>query len=162
MGRGDWYRWNKKTTVEDVHQLDIRRLDLRRFDGYIILMWKDGKTVDYLYEGDRVVLLRHHQTIYLTRTKCNYGGERPWFLCPRCAKRVAILYEVDQWFQCRHCHGLPYASQRECEIGRMQRKARKIRRHLGASDNLLEPIYIKPKGMHWKVFRRRRMQEEEG
>ncbi len=31
---------------------------------------------------------------HLEWTPCNFGGERPWFVCPGkgCAKRVAILY----------------------------------------------------------------------
>jgi hypothetical protein len=36
------------------------------------------------------------------------------------------------------------------------RKARKIRQKLGASMNLLEPIWQKPKGMHWRTFERLR------
>jgi len=36
------------------------------------------------------------------------------------------------------------------------RKARKIRQELGASMNLLEPIWQKPKGMHWRTFERLR------
>jgi hypothetical protein len=36
------------------------------------------------------------------------------------------------------------------------RKARKIRQGLGASMNLLEPIWQKPKGMHWRTFERLR------
>ena len=34
------------------------------------------------------------------------------------------------------------------------RKARKIRQELGASMNLLESIWKKPKGMHWRTFDR--------
>jgi hypothetical protein len=41
----------------------------------------------------------------------------------------------------------------------MMRKARKIRERLGASNNLFEPVWEKPKGMHWKTFER--LQERE-
>ena len=34
------------------------------------------------------------------------------------------------------------------------RKARKIRHRLGASTSLLDPIWEKPKGMHWRTFER--------
>src|SRR5215472_1990244 len=42
-------------------------------------------------------------------TPCNYGGTRPWFLCPRrgCGRRVAILY-CDSDFGCRTCRRLTY------------------------------------------------------
>ena len=36
----------------------------------------------------------------------------------------------------------------------MMRKARKIRKHLDASDNLTEPVWRKPKGMHQQSFDR--------
>ena len=38
------------------------------------------------------------------------------------------------------------------------RKSRKIRQELGASMNLLEPIWQKPKGMHWRTFERLRQE----
>jgi hypothetical protein len=41
----------------------------------------------------------------------------------------------------------------------MYRKARKIRSRLEASNNLLEPIWQKPKGMHWNTFERQREEE---
>jgi hypothetical protein len=41
----------------------------------------------------------------------------------------------------------------------MMRKARKIRQRLGASNNLFEPVWEKPKGMHWKTFERLRDRE---
>ena len=50
----------------------------------------------------------------LTWTPCNYGGSRPWFLCPGegCDRRVAILYGPTAPPLCRLCRGLSYASQR--------------------------------------------------
>ncbi len=77
---------------------------------------------------------------------------RIWFLCPHCSKRVAVLYGVGKFFYCRKCHGLTYASQRETEPFRFMRKARKIRKRLGANMNLAEPIIDKPKNMHRKTF----------
>jgi hypothetical protein len=45
--------------------------------------------------------------------RCNYGGERPWFLCPRgsCGRHVAILYGGSD-FGCRTCPRLTYETQR--------------------------------------------------
>jgi hypothetical protein len=35
------------------------------------------------------------QRVPLLWTPCTFGGARPWFGCPRCAKRVAIVYFRD-------------------------------------------------------------------
>jgi len=54
--------------------------------------------------GDGHVRLRYRWTPYgqeplefdyqvgLDRTPCQYGGSRPWFVCPRCHSRRAVLY----------------------------------------------------------------------
>ena len=101
------------------------------------------------------------QEIHLDQTPCNYGGFQKWFLCPGCGKRVAILYGPGKYFLCRHCYNLVYASQLENRIDRMFRKARKIRKRLGASDNPSEPILEKPKHMHQKTFDRLVREAEE-
>jgi hypothetical protein len=46
-------------------------------------------------------------------TPCNFGGERPWFCCPRCDDRVGKLYKPPRRarFLCRDCHDLVYESQ---------------------------------------------------
>ena len=54
----------------------------------------------------------------LTYTECNFGGERPWFVCPgivndtACERRVGKLYKPPgaDLFLCRHCHDLAYES----------------------------------------------------
>lgn len=52
----------------------------------------------------------NRRTVFLDKTRCNYGGYRYWFLCPGCEKRAKILYFREE-FQCRKCAGLTYASQ---------------------------------------------------
>src|SRR4051812_9171546 len=32
------------------------------------------------------------EPVWLDWTSCNYGKQRPWFLCPGCERRVAILF----------------------------------------------------------------------
>jgi hypothetical protein len=51
-------------------------------------------------------------TITLTKTRCNYGGYREWFECPKCLKRAGVLYREDDDFRCRPCLGLGYWSQK--------------------------------------------------
>ncbi len=90
------------------------------------------------------------QGVWLDWTPCNYGGSRPWFLCPRCNRRVAVLYGGAR-FYCRHCHGLAYTSTRESSSDRGIRKARKIHERLGGTGDL-RFFPPKPKGMHWRTY----------
>jgi len=49
--------------------------------------------------------------IGLTQTQCNFGGIRRWFTCPRCGKRMGMLYFRRNYFACRHCQKIAYQSQ---------------------------------------------------
>lgn len=56
---------------------------------------------------------RMKYAVEIDRTECNFGGTRPWLLCPRCDDRVAKIYQTatyDRWV-CRDCAGLIYRSQ---------------------------------------------------
>jgi hypothetical protein len=48
--------------------------------------------------------------IRFTTTKCYFGSKRFWFIC-NCGKRVGVLYESDNGFECRKCLNLAYPSQ---------------------------------------------------
>lgn len=53
------------------------------------------------------------QEVKFTRTNCNYGGTRPWFICGTCgSKRSAIYLGSDGLWACRECLGLAYHVQR--------------------------------------------------
>lgn len=59
---------------------------------------------------------RGNQRPYLVntvRTKCYFGGSRPWFECELCSKRVGVLYlnETGTQLSCRECSNLRYRSQ---------------------------------------------------
>ena len=62
----------------------------------------------------------------LVSTPCNYGGKRWWFECSvynkgfYCGKRVAKLYlgSGSNYFACRHCYNLSYASRNINRRGR--------------------------------------------
>ncbi len=60
--------------------------------------------------GDR------RDVIDVTWTRTGYG-RRPWWLCPLCDRRVAILYAARRYvahgWACRTCHGLAYLSTRQ-------------------------------------------------
>ena len=121
---------------------------------------------------ERVVLLFRHrsgpgaewesvqQPVALEWTACNFGGERPWFICSgvvngvRCGRRVAVLHAAGEWFLCRHCHDLSYERQREHNMHRALRRAQNIRQRLGGSANMTKPFPEKPKGMHHETYMR--------
>jgi len=92
--------------------------------------------------------------IDLTFSLCNYGGRRPWFLCPYCDGRVTKLYHLEPGFICRKCSKLPYQSQSETRFDRARYKAGKIRGILGVEDDIFSPVLTPPKGMCWKTFDR--------
>jgi len=89
------------------------------------------------------------QSITLSRSPCNYGGDRPWFNCPAwgCGRRVGKLYIGGSGLACRKCYGLVHASTREDAVGRTWRKKRKL-------EALLDNEGEKPKGMHWRTYSR--------
>ncbi len=177
-GSGHWYRWNSKTTIESQYKIDIRWIKKR---GYLhpgtsgTLSWgSSGEkygSIGFRVETDRLVLNYRNQhnggewenikdEIFFTWTPCNYGGNRQWFLCPGCNRRVAVVYG-GKYYRCRHCHNLTYPSQRESQPDRLIRKAQKIRVRLGVSRNLRVPILFKPKNMHQKTFDRLRREADD-
>lgn len=81
------------------------------------------------------------QRIPMLRTSCNYGGSRPWFACPHCRDRVAVLYMRRGAFCCRKCAQVAYYSQSEDECGRAWRKQQK-------AEAKLDSNWRRPKGMH--------------
>ena len=99
-----------------------------------------------LLEGASIYLSHPAATssvnIGLTWTELNYGGKRPWFICPSCGGRVAILYMYSQQLLCRDCHDITYSSRCEGTMDSLLRKERKLLEKLGGH------LYPKPKGMH--------------
>ena len=178
VGSGNWYRFDKKTTTDECHSLDVRDLHrdgLLKPGGSFSTRWLRGDretgSVRGIMEGerpDRLILLYRHrrgpggewedvkESVSLEWTPCNFGGERPWFVCPGagCGGRVAILYGPGKYFLCRHCYDLRYESQREDKKDRALRRAQKISMPLGGSADMLEPFPQRPKGMHHDTYMR--------
>ncbi len=103
--------------------------------------------------------------IPLDHTPCHYGGSRPWFLCPGCGGRRAVLYSVGGRFRCVKCHDLAYSSTREEPWDRAIRRADTLRRKIGGRPgaerewvlNWLVPP-DRPKGMPWRTYDRLRQE----
>jgi len=124
--------------------------------------------VDVIPESEAVVLLLRlfggeqqprklaGQLVPIVRTKCGFGGTRPWFRCDRCRRRAAILYlATGSGFACRRCLGLAYRSQSATAANRAISKARKLRERLGGGPSVLDPLPGKPPRMHRQTYWRR-------
>ena len=173
-GSGRWFRHGAKRIVETSNVIDIRHLHrdgLLEPGNFLRLVWsRRGQPVGHIsvhVEHHRIRLMYRlekgedgwqafDQTVNITRTPCHYGGSRPWFFCPACYRRVAVICGVGTYFLCRHCHNLAYQSQNSDKADRLIEKTRKIRRRLGADERLGEPVVFKPKNMHQKTFDRLR------
>ena len=94
------------------------------------------------------------QRVQTQTSPCHLGGQRRWFTCPRCSKRVAVLYAPGSYFACRQCGGLGYATQKEGAGDRASTRAGKLRKRLGWQAGILHGDGGKPKGMHWKTYQR--------
>ncbi len=88
------------------------------------------------------------QRVEVTTTKCNYGGERVWFVCPCCARRCALVYLSDQ-VACRKCQRLNYPSQSDDIPSATWRKQLKLESRLRDAR-----LRLRPKGMHNRTYER--------
>ncbi|QQR80752.1 MAG: hypothetical protein IPJ69_00870 [Deltaproteobacteria bacterium] len=128
---------NRRSTVDQVISID----SLRFFkEGYFSNPQSEG-TLEWSFNGERVLGISYSrilttgnldvirvnfggdpQVLYdipAVPTKCNFGGVRPWFLCPYpkdgkpCYKRVRYLYlpySNSKIFCCRQCADLTHVS----------------------------------------------------
>jgi hypothetical protein len=178
-GSGNWYRWARRSTTDDYQCIDVRALNRQRvlipgLSG--TLRWRHGDRqtgsigLRVIGHGDKAIAMRFSYTfngeeysylVYLTWTPCHFGGQRPWFLCSGegCGRRVAALYG-GRYFLCRHCHKLVYESTHDEPYVRHLRKTQAIRTRLGGSGSIGEPFPEKPKGMHWRTYRRLRSEAD--
>jgi hypothetical protein len=186
LGSGNWYRYDKKITTGECHSVDVRYLHregLLQSGHRFSLRWsragRETGSIGGAVEGSdrprQVLLFYRHRSgsgaewedvqelVHLSWTACNFGGERPWFICPGvgCGRRVAILHGPGRYFLCRHCYDLVYESQWENGMSRALRRAQAIRERLGGSANMTKPFPERPKGMHRKTYERLRSEHHE-
>ena len=154
-----------RLTVEKLfHEcLDVRFLRKKGFfdDGWVTLgptlKWPHiarMRIARYLLTLD----VRGHsvpQHVRVSWTKVHLGGERPWLHCPHCQRRVAKLYRGLAGYFCRACIGNPpYATQLLSAGGRAHFKACKLCLFLDGEAQLSRPFPERPRGMHWRTYRR--------
>ena len=112
-----------RPVCEEYPRLDVRHLNRSGLlKGTHRIEWSDGSEAEI--EGrDNGLKIVHRSARYpqnlddqlcLNWTPCNFGGQRPWFICPDCGERAAVLYAFPR-FRCRACHLLVYASTHRSE-----------------------------------------------
>jgi hypothetical protein len=169
IGSGNIRQHHAKNTTERSPSIDIRRWQREALltPGQEFTWqwyWQDKLAASIRVRPEEACLVLTYQCripggkwqpqsypIYLDWSPCHLGGKRPWFFCPSCSRRVAILYS-GELFACRHCHQLVYLSQRESYDDRAARRANRIRKKLGWNLGILNDTGLKPKGMHWKTY----------
>ena len=95
----------------------------------------------------------YQYSIQLTKTACNYGHYRHWWLCPKCSQRVSVLYCAGLYV-CRHCIGTNYGSQLQQPVDRIYSKLNALRERLGWQVGIIHGIGERPKGMHHSTYER--------
>ncbi len=100
------------------------------------------------------------QSIPIFWKPCRYGGHRPYFVCTgqvrgiACDRPAAKLYGAGNYYFCRRCYRLAYASQSESYHDRALSRAQAIRTMLGGTANMSELFPERPKGMWRKTYER--------
>lgn len=103
-------RSRRRLRVEQLYALDVRRLGR---EGWLtlgkasVLTWhREGRavasieafasaaglTVRYRVQAGRGAWQDVHMVLRYAFTPAHFGGQRRWWLCPRCWQRVAVLY----------------------------------------------------------------------
>lgn len=173
LGSGRYSHSGVKKKTEDSLPLDIRKLQRSNYltSGHKFnLQWSISDnaiaSIQVMVEVTHVLLTYRYrplgenewqnvkQKIYMTDTCCTFGGTRPWWLCPACNNRTAILYSNGKRYACRLCHKLAYTSQSKSIYDRALTQAQKIRTRLGGTVNMMLPFPQKPKGMHKITYER--------
>lgn len=129
LGSGGWFRPHRKMTVEKCLSIDISQFNCNMdvcFSGNISWINKytneDFSSISYAYlpedKTEPMIILSYkiedrlvEETIIFQKTKLHSGGNRWWFTCPLCKRRIGKLYipPKGNYFACRKCHDLRYS-----------------------------------------------------
>jgi hypothetical protein len=146
IGSGNYRGYRTKGTVDNARRIDIRYLNCQGVlaSDYFNLSWtRNGETTSNV--GLRVVAgisvtvickwrsisngewLPFEKTILLAHTACTFGGSRPWFVCPDCHRRIAVVILDLPRIACRHCLNLTYVSRNKSTFERNWKNAHLVK-----------------------------------
>ena len=136
----------------------LRRGEEKASIGYVVV--RNGLRLRYQhtrYGGDPQDV---DEVIGIVTTPMHLGGVRHWFSCPSCRRRCRILYGGSH-YRCRQCRGALYESQYQHAALTVCDRRWGIRKHLEERGGELTEVLglddgfpPKPKGMHWRTYRR--------
>jgi hypothetical protein len=132
--RGNYFSWSWNLGEELSGSMSVRVNSLSQI------------SLEYNQQDDGESKIVSYQ-VYIERTPCNFGGSRPWLICPHSGRRVKKLYYLRGGWYARECLRVGYASQSEDVVARMWRRKHKI-------ESKLSEELIKPKGMRWGTYKR--------
>lgn len=169
MGGFNSGRHGGKSTTNGINQLDVRKWQRdglltpgTRFNSTWSRNGRDTGSISVIVNTGSVSLIYRHGgdsgqdvscPVLIDWTPCNYGGQRAWWQCPCCGRRVALLY-AGKMFACRHCQQLAYASDGVAKDDKPYSRADKLRKRLGWCAGVANPPGNKPRGMHWQTYLR--------
>jgi hypothetical protein len=133
VGSGNWHRPNRKTTVERCLSISVSDF-LQNIYNCVSgeLKWSNrftGKETSSIgfqqlpeNGSESMLILSYecdghavHEPISFQKTKPHFGGNRWWFTCPLCQRRMGVFYlpPKSYYFACRKCYDLRYKSSQE-------------------------------------------------
>lgn len=133
-------------TTANTHSLsDYKQISINSFNDYIRTSQPNHLAFSYSHRNKS-----YSYNVELLKTQCNYGGYRYWFACPKCSRRVGVLYCAGLYV-CRHCIGANYQTQLMQPWQRPDARIQAIRKRLGWRYSMYQS---KPKGMHRATHKR--------
>lgn len=167
FGSGARNRWASKT--EEFHKLDLATFKREWFENWRrgSMRWSRGgvqtSSISYRLTPDSIRLIYSvpsqgervsiDERFNLDFTEQPFGGRRRWILCRSCGRRCRVLYG-GAYFRCRQCYQATYPSQYETIRVKGLSRAERIRDRLGGEAGFVNAFPGKPKGMHWRTYRR--------
>jgi hypothetical protein len=146
FGSGGWNAGTGKRCVESLHRVTVRQVvhdAPLNTPGVYLSLRSSGFAC----------------TVWLSWTACHFGGARPWLCCPACGRRAGVLYwqpsaAAPLRLSCRLCADLAYQSQRSDAIDRATKLVERLESKLDRTSVRGREMLVKPKGMHWRTFKR--------
>ena len=171
-GRGSGRRFQGGApTTDDITALDIRWLHKFRNISVPIgrtVTWSrcgvthttveitrtaQGLLLSYAFKEYGCEPVQVERVVSLLWSDAQFGGCRPWFCCPRCKRRTAIVF-ISWSVGCRKCFGIRHQSQNEGSTDRTIRRIDFLRDKLKWEPGFLNGEEWRPKGMHHKTYDR--------
>lgn len=159
-GSGRWHRWDRAITVDEYKTIDIRQwakkagLVNKTFNAEWALAGETTCRIGVQTSPGLVQVSYTHssqyreQRISITYTSCHFGRSRPWFCCPGCARRCAILCLGESGFFCRKCYRLLYRSQTSSKLDRLFQQRTEMEERMYGDEGWFR------RGIHCKTRRR--------